>query len=84
MLRATLAWIALIFFSSTSLAARWCERAFNFLFGPPIGAANEFLQSLFPGRDPAIRDVLLNFTSMAVVTCVLSIKLSRSSPCPER
>jgi VanZ family protein len=134
MLRA-LAWIALIFFSSTSLAARWCEQAFRLLFGPSsstpqtryqilhflaekslhvmlfavlgwllwkalppargklvaillagllVGSSSEFLQGFFPGRDPAIRDVLLNFTSMAVVTCVMSIKLGRSSPCPPR
>jgi VanZ family protein len=108
------AWVAVIFFSSTSLASQWCERAFHFLsgimfdnlqlddssyglihlladkgvhvslffilalllwktlpdaqwkivrillVGAAIGSASEFLQSFFPGRDPALRDVLIN------------------------
>jgi VanZ family protein len=119
---ATCAWIGVIFFSSTSAAARWCEQAYRTLFGllrprdnwPPaplhfladkglhvslflilaillwttipdsswkspvilvfgltIGSMSEFLQRFFPGRDPAIRDVLINLggTLIGVVAC---------------
>ncbi len=113
-------WIGVIFFSSTALAAEWCEERFHFLsemifgrFGPEnssyglihlladksvhvtlflilafllwkvfrdaprktllivaagavVGSASEFLQRFFPGRDPALRDVLLNATSTAL------------------
>lgn len=113
------AWVGLIFFSSTALAAAWSEHAFAFVvrtlrrWGPPagpsgdlhflmekgfhftlflvlslllwraiagirykmgaillaglvIGSASEYLQSFFPGRDPALRDVALNVSSVAV------------------
>ncbi len=117
---AVIAWIAVIFFSSTSLAAEWCEQGFHFLagilfghFGPEnssyrlihlladksvhvtlflvlalllwkvfvnarlkvvfillagalVGSASEFLQRFFPGRDPALRDVLINFVSTGI------------------
>lgn len=117
---AVIVWIGVIFFSSTSLAAEWCEEGFHFLsamifgrFGPEnpsyglihlladksvhvslflilafllwkifrdsprktlliiaagavVGSASEFLQRFFPGRDPALRDVLLNATSTAL------------------
>lgn len=113
-------WICVIFFSSTTLAAQWCERLFRFLasvlFGnlPPysspysiihlvadkgfhvfmfvvlalllwkaipegrwkistilatglfIGSCSEFLQRFFPGRDPAVRDVLINLGGTAL------------------
>lgn len=112
-------WIGVIFFSSTSLASRWCEEAFRFLssiifshlrpydssygiihlladksvhvglflvlalllwqalpqvdwkiariilFGAAVGSASEFLQRFFPGRDPAVRDVLINIAGTA-------------------
>lgn len=35
-----------------------------------IGCCSEFLQRFFPGRDPAIRDVLINFGSAAAGACV--------------
>lgn len=117
---AVLAWIGTIFFSSTSLAAQWSERAFHFfsgllfgglgpndpsyglihlladkgfhvalflilaillwkaipqgkwkigtvlLFGAFVGSCSEFLQRFFPGRDPAIRDVLINVAGTAL------------------
>jgi VanZ family protein len=36
------------------------------LVGLVIGSASEFLQRFFPGRDPAIRDVCINFTGTAI------------------
>ena len=33
--------------------------------GGILGSASEFLQSFFPGRDPAIRDVLINVAGTA-------------------
>ena len=110
----------MIFFSSTSLAAKWCEAGFRYLaallfsgFGPDqpsygvihlvaekgfhvsmflvlavllwkaipagrwkvatvillgafVGSCSEFLQRFFPGRDPAIRDVLINVCGTAL------------------
>ena len=123
-------WIGVIFFSSTSLAAHWCEKAFRFLsaiifshlraddssyglihlladksvhvglflvlalllwqalpnaqwkivriilFGAAVGSASEFLQRFFPGRDPAVRDVLINVagTAVGVGVCLAWIK----------
>ncbi|MBV9301538.1 MAG: VanZ family protein [Acidobacteriaceae bacterium] len=127
---AVILWVGVIFFSSTSLAAEWCERAFHFLAAilfrglrpedPPfgflhlladkgfhialflvlavllwnavpntprkiavilvcgavVGSASEFLQRFFPGRDPAIRDVLINIvgTAIGVALSVSSLK----------
>ena len=34
--------------------------------GAVVGSGSEFLQRFFPGRDPALRDVLLNATSTAL------------------
>lgn len=123
-------WIGVIFFSSTSLAAQWCETAFRFLssiifghlgpdessyglihlladkgfhvglflvlalllwqalpnaqrkiariilFGAAVGSASEFLQRFFPGRDPAVRDVLINVagTVVGVGVCLAWVK----------
>lgn len=36
------------------------------VFGLVIGSASELLQTLFPGRDPALRDVVLNFASATI------------------
>ena len=36
------------------------------LFGAAVGSASEFLQRFFPGRDPAVRDVLINVAGTAV------------------
>jgi VanZ family protein len=36
------------------------------IVGGIVGSASEFLQSFFPGRDPAIRDVLINVAGTAV------------------
>lgn len=108
-------WLGLIFLSSTSFVARWCEEVFHailgdryaavplpgtpehwlhflaqksvhvtlfavfaillwkalperrsklalvFLIGGTTGICSELLQRLFPGRDPAVRDALINF-----------------------
>jgi VanZ family protein len=114
-------WVGLIFFSSTSMAARSCESFYEFVrthllpvwnspggddrllhliaekgvhftlfcvfgyfmmhilrgdalqrvakvaaFGFLVGSCSEFLQSLFPGRDPAARDVIINLTSAVI------------------
>lgn len=115
-----IAWIAVIFFSSTSLAAEWCEHLFSYLApllfasvrpggtsynwlhlladkglhvtlflilglllwkavpavrgkviailttGLVVGSCSEFLQRFFPGRDPAIRDVLINLAGTGI------------------
>jgi VanZ family protein len=118
---AVIAWIALIFFSSTSLAGRWCEQLYRgmssllawglpsinasspwlhfaasksvhltlfavfgilmwqaassrapfreavvLLSGLAIGSCSEFLQSFFPDRDPALRDVGINVVGTAL------------------
>ncbi len=34
--------------------------------GAIIGSCSEYLQSFFPGRDPAIRDVLINVAGTAL------------------
>ncbi len=135
---AVVAWIAVIFFSSTSLAAEWCEEGFHFLagilfghFGPDnssyrlihlladksvhvtlflvlalllwkvfvnarfkivfillagalVGSASEFLQRFFPGRDPALRDVLINFVSTAVGVAICLIWARHDSADPRR
>lgn len=36
------------------------------VFGLVIGSCSEFLQSFFPGRDPALRDVILNLVSASL------------------
>jgi VanZ family protein len=128
-LSAAVAWIGVIFFSSTTLASQWCETGFTrlsallvslhpshssydlihlltdksvhvalflvlaallwkalpsapakwaiiLLAGLFVGSCSEFLQRFFPGRDPAIRDVLINLsgTALGVVLC---LKLAR-------
>jgi VanZ family protein len=114
------AWIGVIFFSSTSAASLWCESAFSYLsgifisdvsrdsksfgaihlaadkglhltlfavlalllyqamanprykvarilsFGLLVGCCSEYLQSFFPDRDPAIRDVFINLAGAAL------------------
>ncbi len=123
---AVVAWIAVIFFSSTSLASKWAEvsyRTISELFfshlsmdsspygilhfladkgfhvtlfcilaillwrmlvhsenrvwviliaGAITGSCSELLQDLFPDRDPAIRDVLINVggTALGIVACI--------------
>jgi VanZ family protein len=114
-LGSAIAWTTLILFSSTSLAAEYCERAFGWVYGSTlrkyfssaaaynllhlladkglhvtlfsvlgillwrvfvaarwrritevvllgliIGTLSEILQGFFPGRDPALRDVMIN------------------------
>jgi VanZ family protein len=41
-----------------------------------IGSASEFLQRFFPGRDPSVRDVLINLGSTAVGVAV-SLRFAR-------
>jgi VanZ family protein len=127
---ALIAWIGVIFFSSTSLAAEWCEEGFHFLSaiilghslssnssyrlihlladksvhvalffvlalllwrilpnapwkiaailfcGALVGSASEFLQRFFPGRDPAVRDVLINIcgTGIGAAVCLTWVR----------
>jgi VanZ family protein len=42
--------------------------------GFTIGSISEFLQSFFPDRDPALRDVVINTTGTAlgIVLCLLA------------
>lgn len=132
---AAVAWIGVIFFSSTSLAGQSSEEAFSalshlivhlqpgtssydvvhlladksvhiclfavfaillwgalgnatrkvvwiLLIGAFIGSCSELLQNLFPGRDPAIRDVFINIggTGLGLLLRIAILKLHR----PER
>ena len=47
------------------------------VFGAFIGSCSEFLQRFFPGRDPAIRDVLINVaaTGLGIFACLTVKKL---------
>jgi VanZ family protein len=47
--------------------------------GTLIGVGSELLQLLFPGRDPAIRDVLINGTTTAIGACLASYFYRRQS-----
>lgn len=123
-------WIAVVFFSSTTLAAQWSESAFRFvcsLFLPHmlphhsaygrlhfiaekgvhvtlflvlatllwqafpnrsqkviailvtgivVGCIAEFLQFFFPGRDPAVRDVLIDLGG-TTIGVLLNVALSK-------
>jgi VanZ family protein len=125
---AVIVWIGVIFFSSTSLASKWAERAFRALSevllgglsassssygflhliadkgfhvtlfcvlavllwrtlvhaqnrvwviliaGAITGSSSELLQRLFPDRDPAPRDVLINVggTALGIVACIVA------------
>jgi VanZ family protein len=44
----------------------WGRLAKIAAFGLVIGSCSEFLQSFFPGRDPALRDVILNLVSASL------------------
>jgi len=132
---AAIAWIGLIFFSSTTVAGESSEEAFSvlsrllvkhlqpgtssydlvhlladksvhvalfFIFaillwralpnapgkvvsilvaGAVIGSCSELLQFLFPGRDPAIRDVLIN-TGSTALGLAFSFVISKCRPTP--
>jgi VanZ family protein len=123
---AVIAWIGVIFFSSTSLASKWAEASYRtlnqlllgglsadsssyglvhlladkgfhvtlfcvfavllwrtlvhaenrigviLLAGGITGSCSELLQRLFPDRDPAVRDVLINLggTALGIVACI--------------
>ncbi len=125
------AWIGVIFFSSTSLASKWCEEAFArvsllllgrgamqqpsfsvlhlvadkglhvtlFLvlallltkvlpssrfkvlriltIGLVVGSCSEFLQRFFPGRDPAVRDVMINVAGTALGVAIAAVAARR-------
>lgn len=45
--------------------------------GAVIGSCSELLQRLFPGRDPAVRDVLINIggTLVGIVFCIAVTKM---------
>lgn len=130
---AVLAWIGVIFFSSTSIAAEWSETAFHFIshllfrrlttddpsynwihliadkgfhvtlfsvlaillwnllanprwkiarilvVGAIVGSCSEFLQRFFPGRDPAVRDVLINIAGTGVgIAAMVTLAKRRS------
>ena len=49
-----------VLLSKLFTATRWRRLAEVVLLGLIVGSASEVLQRLFPGRDPAIRDVLIN------------------------
>jgi len=127
---ASAAWIGVILFSSTSLAAKLCESAFARIYGATIGrhsgsqntfelthflaekglhltlfcvlgillwqvfalprwprivavlvagliigSSSELMQTFFPGRDPAIRDVLVNAFGALLGAAISSSKV---------
>jgi VanZ family protein len=134
---AVLAWIGVIFFSSTSLASEWCEGGFRYISavffrqlephsspydfihliadkgfhvtlfcvlalllwqalpnaphkiltilacGAVVGSCSEFLQRFFPGRDPAIRDVLINVagTALGIAFCAMAGRRAKRTLC---
>jgi VanZ family protein len=41
------------------------------LTGLIVGSCSEFLQRFFPGRDPAVRDVLINLGGTALGVCLV-------------
>ena len=41
------------------------------LTGLVVGSCSEFLQRFFPGRDPAVRDVLINLGGTALGVCLI-------------
>lgn len=47
------------------------------LAGAAVGSCSEFLQRFFPGRDPAVRDVLINIggTLVGIVFCMVVAKM---------
>ncbi len=47
------------------------------LSGAVVGSCSEFLQRFFPGRDPAIRDVLINIggTTIGIAFCIAVTKV---------
>jgi VanZ family protein len=125
---ALVAWLGVIFFSSTSLASKWAETSFRTLSevllgglssdsssygllylltdkgfhvtmfcvfavllwrtlahtenkiwviliaGAIIGSCSELLQGLFPNRDPAVRDMLINVggTALGIAACIVA------------
>ncbi|HEX3685188.1 MAG TPA: VanZ family protein [Bryobacteraceae bacterium] len=48
------------------------------LVGAVVGSCSEILQAFFPGRDPALRDVLINIVGTALGT-LLSMVVSKAS-----
>ena len=50
-------------YASLARGRRFALVAFT---GLVIGSLSEYLQSFFPGRDPSLRDVLINLTGTAI------------------
>jgi VanZ family protein len=50
--------------------------------GAAVGSCSEFLQSFFPGRDPEVRDVLINIgsTAFGMIICFAISRLRRRRP----
>lgn len=46
------------------------------LWGAIVGSCSEFLQRYFPGRDPAVRDVLINVagTALGIAICAITTR----------
>ena len=58
--------------------SRWKE-ARILIAGAVVGSCSEFLQRFFPGRDPAIRDVLINIGGTALgIAAMLTMARLRS------
>ena len=49
-----------------------------FLSGVAIGCCSELAQCLFPGRDPAVRDALLNTAGTGIGTAISLFRLKRN------
>ena len=130
---ATVGWIGVIAFSSTSLAGKWSEQVFRavsallfgqalesgsplygsvhlladkgfhvtlftilaillwmslpvssgkkmgpiMLIGGAVGSFSEYLQSFFPGRDPALRDVIINLAGTVLGALIMMFLVTR-------
>jgi VanZ family protein len=131
---ATVTWVAVILFSSSSLAGKWSEEVFRavsavlfgqslrpgnplygsvhlladkgfhvtlftilaillwmslrsasrkitviIFIGAAVGSISEYVQSFFPGRDPAIRDVFINLAGTVLGTLIMMFLVARSA-----
>ena len=65
-----------------TLAGRAQKTLIILLTGAAVGSCSEFLQSFFPDRDPAVRDVFINIggTALGVGICILLSRRQRQTP----
>jgi VanZ family protein len=68
---------ALLYWSLGSIKSK---AAWVLGMGAAVGIGSEILQSVFPGRDPTVRDALINLagTGLGVALCYAAARLSRT------